>query len=390
MSNQSGRHFLQTPGPTNIPDRILRAMSMPTIDHRGPQFKSITYEILDGLKKIFKTQGPVIIFPASGSGAWEASLVNTLSPGDKVLAFETGQFATAWKNMATQLGLCVEFIHMDWRRGIDPSVVERTLSDDRNCSIRAVLAVHNETSTGVTSNILEVRRAIDRAAHPALLIVDAISSLGCTQLYHDEWGVDVMVCGSQKGLMLPPGLGFNAISEKALIASKNAQLPKAYWNWGSMLTANKENYFPYTPATNLLFGLRESIRMLGEEGLENVFSRHARFAKATRRAAGAWGLEIVCAAPRQYSDSVTAIYMPKEWSGDALRHLVLERYNVSLGAGLGKLKDRIFRIGHLGDFNEPMLAGTLAAVELGLKVGGVPFSPGGVQAALECLVAEIP
>ena len=388
MPRQSGRHFLQIPGPTNIPGRILRAMSAPTIDHRGPEFETITHEILAGLKSVFKTRAPVVVFPASGSGAWEAALVNTLSPGDRVLAFETGQFATAWKNMATQLGLCVEFVQMDWRRGIDPSIVESKLSDDRNCSIRAVLAVHNETSTGVTSNILEVRRAIDRAAHPALLIVDAISSLGCTQLCHDEWGVDVTVCGSQKGLMLPPGLGFNAISEKALVASKHAQLPKAYWNWNSMLTANKENYFPYTPATNLLFGLRESLRMLGEEGLENVFSRHARFAKAARRAVGAWGLEIVCADPRQYSDSVTAIYMPKKCEADAFRHLVLERYNVSLGAGLGKLTDKVFRIGHLGYFNESMLAGTLAAVELGLKVGEVPFSSGGVQAALDYLVAE--
>ena len=388
MPSQSGRHFLQIPGPTNIPGRILRAMSAPTVDHRGPKFEAITHEILAGLKGVFKTRAPVVVFPASGSGAWEASLVNTLSPGDKVLAFETGQFATAWRNMAAQLGLYVEFVHTDWRRGIDASTVEAKLIDDRDHEIRAVLAVHNETSTGVTSNIAEIRRAIDHAAHPALLIVDAISSLGCTNLCHDEWGVDVTVCGSQKGLMLPPGLGFNAISKKALAASKNASLPRSYWNWDSMLSANKADDFPYTPATNLLFGLHEALKMLQEEGLDNVFSRHSRLAAATRRAVGAWGLEVVCADPREYSNSVTAIYMPGSQGANAFRQLVLERYNVSLGAGLGKLTDRIFRIGHLGDFNEAMLAGTLAAVEMGLRVGGIAFSPGGLQAALDHLVAE--
>ena len=388
MPSQSGRHFLQIPGPTNIPGRILRAMSAPTVDHRGPKFEAITHEILAGLKGVFKTRAPVVVFPASGSGAWEASLVNTLSPGDKVLAFETGQFATAWRNMAAQLGLYVEFVHTDWRRGIDASTVEAKLIDDRDHEIRAVLAVHNETSTGVTSNIAEIRRAIDHAAHPALLIVDAISSLGCTNLCHDEWGVDVTVCGSQKGLMLPPGLGFNAISKKALAASKNASLPRSYWNWDSMLSANKADDFPYTPATNLLFGLHEALKMLQEEGLDNVFSRHSRLAAATRRAVGAWGLEVVCADPREYSNSVTAIYMPGSQGANAFRRLVLERYNVSLGAGLGKLTDRIFRIGHLGDFNEAMLAGTLAAVEMGLRVGGIAFSPGGLQAALDHLVAE--
>ena len=388
MPRQSGRHFLQIPGPTNIPGRILRAMSVPTIDHRGPEFEAITHEILAGLKGVFKTRAPVVVFPASGSGAWEAALVNTLSPGDRVLAFETGQFATAWKNMATQLGLHVEFVHTDWRRGIDASTVEAKLTDDRNHEIRAVLAVHNETSTGVTSNIVEIRRAIDHAAHPALLIVDAISSLGCTDLQHDEWGVDVTVCGSQKGLMLPPGLGFNAISKKALEASKNARLPKSYWNWNSMLSTNKADYFPYTPATNLLFGLREALKMLQEEGLDNVFSRHSRLATATHRAVGAWGLEMVCADPREYSSSVTAIYMPGIQGADAFRQLVLERYNVSLGAGLGKLTDQIFRIGHLGDFNEAMLAGTLAAVEMGLRVGGISCSLGGLQAALDHLVDE--
>ena len=388
MPTQPGRHFLQIPGPTNIPGRILRAMSAPTIDHRGPEFEELTRETLAGLKDVFKTRDPVIVFPGSGSGAWEAALVNTLSPGDKVLAFETGQFATGWRNMAVELGIEVDFVETDWRHGVDPAVVESKLRDDSDRKIRAVLAVHNETSTGVTSDIAEVRRAIDRAGHPALLFVDAISSLGCTDLRHDEWGVDVTICGSQKGLMLPPGLAFNAVSEKAREAAKSAGLPKSYWSWDAMLSANKADFFPYTPATNLLLGLREALRMLAEEGLDNVFARHRRLAEATRRAVGAWGLEIVCADPREYSDSLTAIFMPEGHDADSYRRLVLERYNVALGAGLGKLKGRVFRIGHLGDFNEAMLVGTLGAVEMGLAGSGVPFSPRGVQAALDYLAAE--
>ena len=363
-------------------------MSAPTIDHRGPEFEELTRETLAGLKDVFKTRDPVIVFPGSGSGAWEAALVNTLSPGDKVLAFETGQFATGWRNMAVELGIEVDFVETDWRHGVDPAVVESKLRDDSDRKIRAVLAVHNETSTGVTSDIAEVRRAIDRAGHPALLFVDAISSLGCTDLRHDEWGVDVTICGSQKGLMLPPGLAFNAVSEKAREAAKSAGLPKSYWSWDAMLSANKADFFPYTPATNLLLGLRKALRMLAEEGLDNVFARHRRLAEATRRAVGAWGLEIVCADPREYSDSLTAIFMPEGHDADSYRRLVLERYNVALGAGLGKLKGRVFRIGHLGDFNEAMLVGTLGAVEMGLAGSGVPFSPRGVQAALDYLAAE--
>ena len=388
MPTQPGRHFLQIPGPTNIPGRILRAMSAPTIDHRGPQFEEMTREILGGLKDVFKTRNPVIVFPGSGSGAWEAALVNTLSAGDKVLAFETGQFATAWRNMAVELGLEVDFVATDWRHGVDPAVVESKLRDDPDRKIRAVLAVHNETSTGVTSDIAEVRRAIDRAGHPALLFVDAISSLGCIDLRHDEWGVDVTICGSQKGLMLPPGLAFNAVSEKALEAAKSGGMPKSYWNWEAILATNKADYFPYTPATNLLFGLREALHMLSEEGLDNVFVRHRRLAEATRRAAGAWGLETVCADPSQYSHSVTALFMPDGHDADAYGRLVLERYNVALGAGLGKLKGRVFRIGHLGDFNEAMLVGTLGAVEMGLATAGVPFSRGGAQAALDYLAGD--
>ena len=388
MPTQPGRHFLQIPGPTNIPGRILRAMSAPTIDHRGPEFEDLTREILGGLKDVFKTRGPVIVFPGSGSGAWEAAFVNTLSAGDKVLAFETGQFATAWRNMAIELGLEVDFVETDWRRGVDPAVVEAKLRADAGGEIHAVLAVHNETSTGVTSDIAEVRRAIDRTGHSALLFVDAISSLACIDLRHDEWGVDVTICGSQKGLMLPPGLAFNAVSEKALKAAKGAGLPKSYWNWEAILTTNQADYFPYTPATNLLFGLREALRMLAEEGLDNVFARHGRLAEATRRAARSWGLEMVCADPRQHSDSVSALFMPEGHDADAYRRLVFDRYNVALGSGLGKLKGRVFRIGHLGDFNEAMLAGTLGAVEMGLACAGVPFSRGGVQAALDYLAGD--
>ncbi len=380
-----GRHFLQIPGPTNVPDRILRAMAQPTIDHRGPQFARLTLEILEGLRAVFQTSGSVAVFPCSGTGAWEAALVNTLSPGDRVLAFETGHFATLWQDMARRLGLEVDFVAGDWRQGADPAAAEQKLAQDRDRRIRAVMMVHNETSTGVTSRVAEVRRAMDRAAHPALLLVDTISSLASIDYRHDQWGVDVTVAGSQKGLMLPPGLGFNAVSEKALAAAPAAGLPKSYWEWGPVLAANRSGFFPYTPATNLLFGLREALRMLCEEGLDNVFARHARLAEATRRAVRAWGLELLCACPEEYSNSLTAVLMPEGHNADQLRQLILERFNLSLGNGLGKLAGRVFRIGHLGDFNELMLAGTLCGIEMGLSAAGVPFSKGGVAAALEYL-----
>ncbi len=367
MPTNSGRHFLQIPGPTNVPNRILRAMSAPTIDHRGPEFGRLTAKILDDLKRVFKTKQPVMVFPGSGSGAWEAALVNTLSPGDKVLAFESGQFATQWAKMATDLGLDVEFTAGDWRGGVDPADLEQRLAADASREIRAVMVVQNETSTGVTSRIDEIRQAMDRAGHPALLLVDAISSLGCTDLRHDEWGIDVTVCGSQKGLMLPPGLCFNAISEKALDASRNAALQKSYWEWAPMLAANESGFFPYTPATNLLYGLREALQMLLDEGLEQVFQRHGRLAEATRRAVGGWGLEILCRNPEEYSSSLTAVLLPEGHDADELRRVVLERFNLSLGSGLGKVKGRVFRIGHLGDFNELMLVGTLAALRWGLS-----------------------
>jgi alanine-glyoxylate transaminase/serine-glyoxylate transaminase/serine-pyruvate transaminase len=385
MSFQSGRHFLQIPGPTNVPDRVLRAMNRPTIDHRGPEFSRLTVGILEDLKKVFQTEGPVVVFPSSGTGAWEAALVNTLSPGDKVLAFETGQFAALWLEMATRLGLEVDVVPTDWRHGVDPAIVEAKLSEDRDHTIKAVLAVHNETSTGVTTRVGEVRKAIDRAKHPALLLVDTISSLASIDFKHDEWGVDVTVAGSQKGLMLPPGLSFNAVSEKALAVSKKAGMQKSYWDWQPMLQANANGFFPYTPATNLLYGLREALCMLQEEGLENIFARHHRLAEATRATVRAWGLEIVCANPAEYSDVLTGVLMPQGHDADALRRVVLERFNMSLGAGLGKLKGKVFRIGHLGDFNELMLAGTLCGVEMGLSAANVPFSKGGVAAALDLL-----
>ena len=388
MSISSGRPFLQIPGPTNVPDRILRAMAAPTIDHRGPEFGRLTAEILDGLKRVFKTAQPVMVFPGSGSGAWEAALVNTLSPGNTVLAFETGHFAAQWSHMATALGLDVEFVPGDWRSGVAPAVLEQKLTEDTARAIQAVMVVHNETSTGVTSRIEEIRKAMDRAGHPALLLVDTISSLGCTDYRHDEWGVDVTVCGSQKGLMLPPGLTFNAVSEKALGASRTAKLQKSYWDWGPMLAANEAGFFPYTPATNLLYGLREALRMLLDEGLEKVFERHQRLAEATRRAVRGWGLEVLCRNPEEYSNSLTAVMLPEGHDADAFRRLVLKRFNLSLGNGLGKLKGKVFRIGHLGDFNELMLAGTLSGVEMGLDLAGVPFSKGGVGAALEFLSSE--
>ncbi|MFI4989124.1 MAG: pyridoxal-phosphate-dependent aminotransferase family protein [Alphaproteobacteria bacterium] len=382
MAYQSGRHFLQIPGPTNVPDRILRAIDRPTIDHRGPAFQHLGKELLEGLKAIFKTSGAVVIFPASGTGAWEAALVNTLSPGDRVLMVETGHFATLWSRMAGRLGLELELIPGDWRHGVDPAAVERQLTEDRARRIKAVCIVHNETSTGVTSRIAEVRKAIDRAAHPALFMVDTISSLASIDYRHDEWGVDVTVAGSQKGLMLPPGLSFNAISEKARAAGKTAKLPRSYWSWEEMLAANATGFFPYTPATNLLFGLNEAIAMLLEEGLANVFARHDRHAEATRRAVAAWGLEVLCLEPREYSSSLTAVLLPPGHDADAFRKVTLERYNLSLGNGLGKLQGKVFRIGHLGDFNDLMLAGTLAGVEMGLQAAGIPLAASGVAAAL--------
>lgn len=385
--HQSGRHFLQIPGPTNVPDRILRAMSQPTIDHRGPEFAALGRELLEGLKAVFQTSQTVFIFPSSGTGAWEAALVNTLSPGDKVLTFEVGEFSKLWAAMARRLGLEVDIVPTDWTRAVDPDLVEMKLKEDTAKSIRAVMVVHNETSTGATSNIVEIRRAIDRAHHPALLLVDAVSSLGSIDLKHDEWGIDVTVTGSQKGLMLPPGLGFNAVSTKALEASKIATFAKSYWAWDAMQTPNQSGFFPYTPATNLLYGLREALAMLAEEGLENVFRRHRRLAEATRSAVRAWGLEILCRVPAEYSDVLTTILLPEGHDADAFRELVLRRFNMSLGAGLGRLKGRAFRIGHLGEFNELMLAGTLCGVEMGLKLGGIPCSPGGVNAAMESMSA---
>jgi alanine-glyoxylate transaminase/serine-glyoxylate transaminase/serine-pyruvate transaminase len=385
MTRSAGRHFLQIPGPTNVPDRILRAIDNPTIDHRGPEFQKLGKSLLEGLKSIFKTKAPVVIFPASGTGAWEAALVNTLSPGDRVLMVETGQFATLWSRMAGRLGLDVELIPGDWRHGVNGREVEARLLEDKAHRIKAVCIVHNETSTGVTSRVADVRQAIDRAKHPALLMVDTISSLGSIDYRHDEWGVDVTVAGSQKGLMLPPGLSFNAVSEKARAASKSAKMPRAYWNWEEMLASNATGYFPYTPATNLLFGLAEAIAMLEEEGLDNVFARHDRHAEATRRAVRAWGLEILCLEPKEYSSSLTAVLLPAGHDADAFRKIALERYNLSLGNGLGKLQGKVFRIGHLGDFNDLMLAGTLAGVEMGLAAAGVPTTGSGVTAALAYL-----
>ena len=385
MAYRSGRHFLQIPGPTNVPDRVLRAIDMPTIDHRGPEFGRMGLEILEGLRRIFQTKQPVVIYPASGTGAWEAALVNTLSPGDRVLMFETGQFAALWSKMAARLGLQVDMVPTDWRCGVDPKLVEAKLKEDRGQNIRAVCVVHNETSTGVTSRIGAIRAAIDAADHPALYVVDTISSLASIDYRHDEWGVDVTVAGSQKGFMLPPGLSFNCVGEKALATSKSAKLPKSYWGWEEMLAANKSGFFPYTPATNLLYGLREALRMLEEEGLQNVFARHARHAEATRRAVRAWGLEIVCTNPAEYSNSLTAVMMPQGHDADALRKVILEAYDMSLGTGLGKLAGKIFRIGHLGDFNDLALMGTLAGVEMGLSLAGVPHQRGGVQAAMDYL-----
>jgi alanine-glyoxylate transaminase/serine-glyoxylate transaminase/serine-pyruvate transaminase len=382
---KSGRHFLQIPGPTNVPDRVLRAIAQPTIDHRGPAFAALGRNAIEGLQRVFQTTGPVAMYPCSGSGAWEAAFVNTLSPGDRVLMVETGQFATLWRDMAVRLGLQVDFIPGDWRHGIDAALVGDKLIADRAHAITAVAAVHNETSTGVTSDIPAVRRVMDDTGHPALLLVDAVSSLGAIDYRHEAWGVDVTISSSQKGMMLPPGMGFNAISNKALAASKDARLARAYWDWQPMLRDNASGYFPTTPAINLLFGLVEAVRMLEEEGLPNVFARHKRFGEATRRAVKAWGLELLCARPEEYSHALTAVMMPDAHDADAFRKVVLDRFDMSLGAGLGKLKGKVFRIGHLGDFNDLMLAGTLSGVEMGLAAAGVPFSRGGVTAALDFL-----
>jgi alanine-glyoxylate transaminase/serine-glyoxylate transaminase/serine-pyruvate transaminase len=394
-SHPSGRHFLQIPGPTNVPDRVLRAMDYPTIDHRGPEFQQLGKKILGEIGQIFQTEQPVVIYPASGTGAWEAALVNTLSPGDTVLMYETGHFATLWKKLAERLALTPEFIGGDWRRGADPARIEARLLDDTSHQIKAVCVVHNETSTGVTSDIAAVRRAIDKAGHPALLLVDTISSLGSLDYRHDEWGVDVTVAGSQKGLMLPPGLSFNAVSQKAIAASRTARLPRAFWAWDDIIEANKNGFWPYTPATNLLYGLSEACDMLFEEGLENVFVRHQRHAEATRQCVRAWGLEILCENPLEYSGVLTAVVMPvgpngERCNADALRKIILTNFNMSLGQGLSKLSGWVFRIGHLGDFNDLTLMGTLAGVEMGLALAEVPHQAGGVAAAMQSLRGSLP
>ena len=385
---KSGRHFLQIPGPSNVPDRILRAIDRPTIDHRGPEFGRLGRAVLAGCQAVFGTAGPVIIFPASGTGAWEAAIVNTLNRGDRVLMYETGQFASLWRAMAGRFGLQVDWVPGDWRRGVDPADVEARLRADPDRSIRAVMVVHNETSTGVTSRIAEIRAAIDRTDHPALFMVDTISSLGSMEYQHDAWGVDVTVSGSQKGLMLPPGLSFNAVSPKALAAAKAGGMPRSYWDWQEMLTPNATGYFPYTPSTNLLYGLEEALAMLTEEGLPNVFARHARHAAATRAAVQGWGLDILCQDPREYSSILTAVVMPDGHDADALRQVILDRYDMSLGAGLAKLKGRVFRIGHLGWFNDLMLLGTLGGVEMGLFAAGVPHRAGGVACAMDVLAGR--
>jgi len=381
----TGRHFLQIPGPTNVPDRVLRAMDQPVIDHRGPEFAELGLEVLSGMREIFQTRNQVIIFPSSGTGACEAALVNTLSAGDRVIIFETGQFSNIWLGIAKRLGLDVDYVPGNWRRGASPAELDARLSSDTRHAVKAVVVAHNETSTGVASRLPELRRVLNRLRHPALLIVDAISSLGCIDYRMDEWEVDVTVCGSQKGLMVPPGLGFNAISEKALAANQNARLPRSYWDWQEMLKHNKNGFFPFTPATNLLFALREALKMMQEEGLANIFRRHARHGEATRAAVRAWELEIVCEEPLEYSNSMTAVFTPEGHDADRLRKIILENFDMSLGAGLGKLAGKAFRIGHLGSFNDLMLAGTLSGVEMGLRLAGIPHKEGGVMAALDSL-----
>ena len=384
----AGRHFLQIPGPTNVPDRVLRAMDYPTIDHRGPQFAEIGAKCLAGMKTIFKTDSHAVIYPASGTGAWESALVNTLHEGDLVLMVETGHFASLWHKMASRLGLETEFLATDWRRGVDPQQVEDRLRADTENKIKAVCIVHNETSTGSTSRVNEVRLAMNNAGHDALLLTDTISSLGSIDFRHDEWGVDVTVAGSQKGLMLPPGLSFNAVSGKALAVAKKGGMRRSYWDWEEQIAANKDGAFPFTPATNLLYGLAEAIDMLHEEGLDNVFKRHDRHAAATRKAVQAWGLEVLCQEPKDYSSALTAVLLPDGHNADAFRAGVLQNFNMSLGNGLAKLAGKVFRIGHLGDFNDLMLLGTLSGVEMGLSLANIPHQKGGVDAAMNILKGD--
>ncbi len=381
----TGRHFLQIPGPTNVPDRVLRAMDMPVIDHRSAEFAALGKEVLEGVRSVFQTAGPVVMYPASGTGAWEAALVNTLSPGDRVLLFETGHFSALWRSVAEKFGLVVDYVPGNWRRGASAAELESRLAADKGHAIKAVLAVHNETSTGVTSRIPEIRRALNSAKHPALLLVDTISSLASIDYRHDEWGVDVTIAGSQKGLMPPPGMSFNAISEKALRATETAKLPRSYWDWNEMLKPNRSGFFPYTPPTNLLYGLREALHMMHEEGLTNIFLRHDRHAEATRAAVRAWGLEIVCEEPRENSSSLTAVFMPDGHDADKLRAVILENFDMSLGAGLSKYAGKVFRIGPLGSVNDLTRAGTLCGVEMGQSLAGVPHKEDGVMAALNFL-----
>ena len=388
MKFRSGRHFLQLPGPTNVPDRILRAMSRPPIDHRGPEFAELGQRILTGMKYVFRASDHVFVYPASGSGAWESALVNTLSPGDRVVRYDNGHFIETWGSVAGAVGLEVDVLPSDWRKPVDPAALEEHLVADEGHEIKAVLVVHNETSTGVMSDIPGVRAAIDRADHPALLMVDAVSSLCAMELLHHEWGIDVTISGSQKGLMLPPGLSFAAVSAKALAAHGKAGLPRSYWDWSAMLTSNETGFFPYTPATNLLYGLDESLAMLNEEGFENTLRRHAHLARATRAAVAAWGLDNFCLDPSGFSSAQTTVKMPDGTDADALRKIILERFDMSLGSGLGKLKGEVFRIGHLGDINELTVAGTLCGVEMGLELAGVPYRAGGVRAALEAFSTE--
>ena len=384
-SFKSGRHFLQIPGPTNIPDRVLRAMDRAIIDHRGPEFGELGKRVLDKIKLVFKTSQPVVMYPGSGTGAWEAAIVNTLNAGDKVLMFETGQFSSLWWEIAQKFNLDIDFVPGDWRTGVDPKVVEQKLNEDKEKKIKAVFVVHNETSTGVASRIGEIRKAIDNANHPALFMVDTISSLASIDYRHEEWKVDVTVGGSQKGLLLPPGLSFNAISPKALEASKQAKMSKHYWDWQAMLENNKNGYYPYTPATTLIYGLDEALNMLMEEGLDNVFTRHARLAEATRQAVKAWGLEILCKNPAEYSNTLTTVLVPEGHDADNLRKVILDEFDMSLGASFNKVKGKVFRIGHLGDLNEIMLMGVLAGVEMGLSRAKIPFKAGGIMAALQYL-----
>lgn len=384
----AGRHFLQTPGPTNVPERVLRAMNRNAINHRGPEFGQLGRDVVDRLRQVFQTKGIVAIYPSSGTGAWEAALVNTLSPGDRVLLSHTGWFAYLWEQLVRRQRLEPVLLETDWRRGADPAAIEAVLADDHAHRIKAVCAVHSETSTSCMTDVLAIRQAMDRVGHPALLMVDAISSLACADLRHDEWGIDVTVAGSQKGLMVPPGLGFNAISDKALAAMRTATLPRGYWDWEPLVAANKTGFFPYTPAVNLLYALNEALAMLLEEGLDNLFARHDRYAEATRRTVRHWGLELQCQDPRAYAPGVTAVRTPEGHSADNLRAVILDRFNMSLGNGLGRVEDRVFRIGHMGDLGPLQLMGTLSGVEMGMRVAGVPHQPGGVQAAMDYLAGN--